>query len=162
MTYFEKLKAKVINVEELKPILEKLQQNRQKIVFTNGCFDIVHRGHVEYHSKASDTGDFMIVGLNSDASVKRLKGNNRPLQDQTSRALVLAAMEFVNAVVMFDEDTPYNLIKSLQPDILIKGADYHPESIVGYDVVTARGGIVKTIELTEGYSTSNVIRKING
>jgi len=128
-----------------------------KVVFTNGCFDILHRGHVEYLSKASDMGDMLVVGLNTDASVRRLKGEGRPVNNQEARALVLASLSFVDAVVLFDEDTPYELIKAVRPDILVKGADYKPEEIVGYDVVTSYGGKVETVPLVVGYSTTSLI-----
>jgi rfaE bifunctional protein nucleotidyltransferase chain/domain len=132
------------------------------VVFTNGCFDIVHRGHAEYLAKAAELGDILVVGLNSDASTRRLKGASRPLQDETSRAIVLASLQAVSCVTLFDEDTPYELIKLVQPDVLVKGADYKPENIVGYDIVTARGGRVETIAFVSGYSTSNVIAKMDG
>ena len=132
-----------------------------KVVFTNGCFDILHRGHVEYLAKAADLGDILVVGLNTDASVRRLKGEGRPVNNQEARALVLASLSFVDAVVLFDDDTPYNLIKTLRPDVLVKGADYQPEAIVGYDIVTSYGGTVTTIPLVEGYSTTNFIERLN-
>jgi len=116
---------------------------------------------VEYLAKAAAYGDVMVVGLNTDASVKRLKGPSRPVNDEYARALVLAALEFVSAVVLFDEDTPYNLIKTVQPDVLVKGSDYKPESIVGYDIVTAKGGKVVTVDLVEGFSTTNIISRRN-
>jgi rfaE bifunctional protein nucleotidyltransferase chain/domain len=128
-----------------------------KVVFTNGCFDILHRGHVEYLSKAADMGDVLVVGLNTDASVKRLKGEGRPINNEESRALVLASLSFVDAVVLFDEDTPYELIKAIHPDVLVKGADYKPEEIVGYDIVTAYGGTVATVPIVEGYSSTKII-----
>ena len=130
-----------------------------KIVFTNGCFDILHRGHIEYLSKASDMGDVLVVGLNTDASVRRLKGENRPVNDEEARALVLAALGYVDAVVLFEEDTPYELIKAVRPDVLVKGADYKLEEIVGHDIVTANGGVVKTVPLVEGYSTTSMINR---
>jgi D-glycero-beta-D-manno-heptose 1-phosphate adenylyltransferase len=133
----------------------------KKIVFTNGCFDILHQGHVDYLCKAKDLGNILIVGLNTDASVKRLnKSPERPINKEQSRALVLAALVLVDAIVLFDEDTPYELIKTVQPDVLVKGADYKAEDIVGYDIVKARGGEVVTIELTEGFSTTELIKKI--
>ena len=132
----------------------------KKIVFTNGCFDILHLGHIDYLSKAKDLGDLLVIGLNTDASVSRLKGENRPIQDEVSRAMVLASLGFVDAVVFFGEDTPYNLIKTTQPDILVKGADYKPEDIVGYDIVTKKGGKVVTISFLPGYSTSAIESKI--
>ena len=132
----------------------------EKIVFTNGCFDILHKGHIEYLAKAANLGDVLIIGLNSDESVKRLKGENRPVLDEESRAMALAAIGFVDNVVIFDEDTPYELIKKIQPDVLVKGADYNEDDIVGADIVKAKGGEIKTIEFVEGYSTSKIIDKI--
>ena len=132
----------------------------QKIVFTNGCFDILHRGHIDYLVKAADLGNALVIGLNTDASVSRLKGAGRPVQDQDSRALVLAALRFVSAVVLFDEDTPYQLIKAVQPDLLVKGSDYKTDDIVGADIVKAKGGEVQTIDFLEGYSTSGIIRRL--
>jgi len=130
------------------------------IVFTNGCFDLIHRGHIDYLSKARALGSRLVIGLNSDASVRRIKGSGRPLQDETSRALILAAMFFVDAVVFFDEDTPYALIKTVQPDVLVKGSDYLAEEIVGYDIVTASGGRVETLDYLEGYSTTAIEQRI--
>lgn len=133
-----------------------------KIVFTNGCFDILHLGHIDYLSKAKDLGNLLIVGLNTDESVRRIKGNNRPIQDEISRAMVLAALGIVDIVVFFGEDTPYNLIKTTRPDILVKGADYKPEDIVGYDIVKNKGGEIVTIEYLPGYSTTAIELKILG
>lgn len=132
----------------------------ERIVFTNGCFDILHRGHVEYLAKAAALGTKLIVGLNTDASVRRLKGDSRPVNDEQARALLLASLVFVDEVILFDTDTPRELIEFVQPDILVKGGDYRPEDIVGHDVVTARGGEVVTIPLTEGYSTTSIIEKM--
>jgi rfaE bifunctional protein nucleotidyltransferase chain/domain len=132
----------------------------QKVVFTNGCFDLVHRGHVNYLSRASSLGDKMIIGLNTDQSVSRIKGPSRPLQDELSRAEVLASMFFVDAVVLFDEETPFELIDFLKPDILVKGSDYSIDKIVGADVVIANGGRVETMDFIEGYSSTNIINKI--
>jgi len=136
------------------------QQDGDKVVFTNGCFDIVHRGHVEYLSKAAEKGNRLVLGLNTDESVQRIKGPTRPIVDEESRAIVLAALEFIDLVVFFNDDTPYELIKSVQPDVLVKGADYNVEDIVGYDVVVGRGGKVETITFVDGFSTSNIIDKI--
>lgn len=133
-----------------------------RIVFTNGCFDLLHRGHVEYLSKASDKGDVLVVGLNTDASVRRLKGESRPVNDEDARAIVLASLACVDAVVLFGEDTPYELIKVVRPDVLVKGADYKPEEIVGYDIVTSYGGKVETVALVEGYSTTGMIESLVG
>ncbi len=134
----------------------------KKIVFTNGCFDILHLGHIDYLSKAKDLGDLLIIGLNTDLSVSTIKGKNRPIQDEISRAMVLASLGVVDAVVFFGEETPYNLIKVTQPDILVKGADYKPEDIVGYDIVKNTGGEIVTIEYLEGYSTTTIEKKILG
>ena len=112
----------------------------RKIVFTNGCFDVLHRGHIQYLAKAAALGDSLVIGLNTDASVKKLKGPSRPYLDEDTRALILASLGFVTAVVLFDEDTPYDLIKRIQPDVLVKGGDYKTEEIVGYDMVKAKGG----------------------
>lgn len=160
MNYFKKICNKIIDKEGFEKWLDVCRKNGKKIVFTNGCFDILHRGHVEYLSKAAAFGDVMVVGLNTDASVKRLKGPSRPVNDEYARAFVLAGLEFVSAVVLFDEDTPYNLIKKVQPDFLVKGSDYKPENIVGYDIVTAKGGKVVTVDLVEGYSTTKTIEKM--
>jgi len=132
----------------------------KKIIFTNGCFDILHLGHIDYLSKAADLGDILIIGLNTDISVKKIKGNKRPVNNETSRSMVLASLKFVTAVILFDEDTPYNLIRSISPDILVKGSDYSPEKIVGYDIIKATGGEIVTIDFLEGYSSSSIIGKI--
>ncbi|MBQ0130520.1 MAG: D-glycero-beta-D-manno-heptose 1-phosphate adenylyltransferase [bacterium] len=154
------IKNKLLSREALKTKLAEWRSAGETIVFTNGCFDILHRGHVEYLAQAADLGDKLIIGLNTDASVKRLKGESRPVNDEKSRALLLSALQFVDAVVFFDEDTPYELIKQVQPDILVKGNDYKPEEIVGYDIVTAKGGKVLTIDLVEGFSTTNIIKRL--
>ncbi len=156
----DKILSKITTIEML---VEEIFMNREsigKIVFTNGCFDILHKGHVEYLAKAANLGDKLIIGLNSDHSVKRLKGPGRPLNDQDTRSFILAALFFVDHVVIFDEDTPYELIKLIQPDILVKGGDYIPEEIVGYDIVKSRGGEIITIELVKDVSTTNIIKKI--
>ncbi len=146
--------------DELSALLNRWRFKEQKIVFTNGCFDIIHRGHIEYLANASDLGHKLVIGLNTDASVQRQgKGKNRPLQDELSRATILAALHFVDLVVFFDEDTPLKLIESIQPDVLVKGADYAIEDIVGHEIVLQKGGEVKTISFIEGYSTSTIIEK---
>jgi rfaE bifunctional protein nucleotidyltransferase chain/domain len=154
------LKRKILSSEELKSQLSIWRFQNKKIVFTNGCFDIIHAGHIDYLSKARDLGNILFIGLNTDDSVRRLKGENRPVNDENARAIILAAMQFVDAVVLFDEDTPYNLIKTVQPDILVKGSDYKPEDIVGSDIVLAKGGEIKTIDFLDGYSTSRIIDRI--
>jgi len=156
----EIIKSKILNKDELKRNLTFWRFKNNKIVFTNGCFDVLHQGHIEYLAQARDKGDVLVVGLNTDASVRRLKGANRPVNPQEARAMVLASLFFVDAVVFFDEDTPYELIKTIQPDVLIKGADYNAKEIVGYDIVTAKGGTVETIELVEGFSTTGIIERM--
>ena len=129
-------------------------------MFTNGVFDLLHLGHITYMAKASDLGDKLIIGLNSDTSVKRIKGEDRPVNDQNNRAALLAALFFVDGITVFEEDTPQNLIATLLPDILVKGADYSVENIVGAKEVIANGGEVKTIDLVDGYSSTAIIAKI--
>jgi D-beta-D-heptose 7-phosphate kinase/D-beta-D-heptose 1-phosphate adenosyltransferase len=130
------------------------------LCFTNGCFDLLHPGHVKYMEDVRALGDFLVVGLNSDASVARLKGPSRPLQDELARAMILLGLRSVDAVVLFHEDTPYELIKALQPDILAKGGDYTPEAVVGKDVVEARGGRLVLIPFLPGYSSSAIVERI--
>lgn len=130
------------------------------IVFTNGCFDILHRGHVEYLAEAAQLGHRLIIGLNSDASVKRLKGDTRPVNDWMARAEVLASLQWVDAVVGFDEDTPKNLIEFTTPNILAKGGDYKAEEVVGYDFVKAHGGETVIISFVDGYSTTKILEKM--
>lgn len=161
MDYFALIQSKVIyDYQELANTLAYWKFKGQKVVFTNGCFDILHRGHVEYLAKAASLAEVMVVGLNTDSSVTRLKGSKRPVQDETSRALILASLAFVSKVVLFDEDTPYELIKFIQPDVLVKGSDYKAEDIVGYDVVSANKGEVVTIDIVDGYSTTAIVRKL--
>ncbi len=131
-----------------------------KVVFTNGCFDLVHFGHVDYLEKAAALGDKLVVGLNSDDSVRRLKGENRPILDESARTRLLAALEFVQGVVVFDEATPRDLIARLLPDVLVKGTDYSVEEVEGHIEVRENGGRVVLIELVEGYSTSSIVAKI--
>ena len=152
---------KIIELQDLKSLKGYWQFKDFKVVFTNGCFDIIHKGHIEYLVKAANLGDILIVGLNSDKSIKKIKGENRPVQDEKSRALVLASFQFINHVILFDEETPYELIKLIEPDVLVKGTDYKKEEIIGYDIVTKKGGKVVTIDFIEGYSTSAIIDKIS-
>jgi rfaE bifunctional protein nucleotidyltransferase chain/domain len=155
------IQSKILaNPDELNRLLTYWRFKDKKIVFTNGCFDLLHRGHVDYLARAASLGDVLIVGLNSDSSVSRIKGSNRPLQDEQSRALIMAALHFVDAVVLFDDDTPYTLIKTVQPDFLVKGSDYQAMDIVGYDIVAAKGGSVVTIDFLPGYSTSLIVNRI--
>ena len=160
MKTLEILKEKIIQQSELKWTVNRWRFKGEKLVFTNGCFDILHQGHIDYLSKAKDLGSKLIIGLNSDDSVKRLnKGSNRPLQSQESRALLLAALHFVDLVVIFDEATPLELINKVEPDVLVKGSDYKIEEIVGHETVQAKGGEVKTIDYLGGFSTTSIIEK---
>jgi rfaE bifunctional protein nucleotidyltransferase chain/domain len=149
----------VVNTE-LRKIRDRLKSEKKKVVFTNGVFDIVHRGHVEYLTKAKALGDVLIVGMNTDASVRRLKGPDRPVVSQNDRAFVLAALRVVDYVCLFDEDTPFNLIKAVVPDVLVKGSDWAIDDIVGKDIVEAAGGKVQTIDYVPNRSTTNIIQKI--
>lgn len=146
--------------EELECTLSQWRFKSEKIVFTNGCFDILHRGHVEYLTKAAALGSKLVIGLNTDVSVKRLKGESRPINDQEARAIILSSLIFTDRIIFFEEDTPLELIRYIQPDILVKGSDYKPEDIVGYDIVKAKGGEVITIDLTEGFSTTAILERV--
>ncbi len=162
MNFTELIRKKIIyDYNNINHLLALWNFKNYKKVFTNGCFDILHRGHIEYLIRASQLGDILIIGLNTDNSVKRLKGESRPINDQESRALILASFNFVNFVILFEEDTPLNLIKIVKPNILVKGGDYTPENIVGYDFVKSYGGKVTTLPYIEGYSTTNIIKKLN-
>lgn len=134
----------------------------KKVVFTNGCFDILHRGHLMYLNEARALGDELVIGLNSDASVKRLKGDDRPVNTEDDRLYMLENLKSVSKVFIFDEDTPYDLIKAVQPDVLVKGGDWAVEQIVGHDIVTSNGGEVLSLNFEDGYSTTNLISKIQG
>lgn len=162
MFYIELAQKKILPAEQMDYNIAYWRFKELRVVFTNGCFDIIHRGHIEYLAKARELGDILVVGINTDESVKRIKGDGRPLQDQDSRALILASISFVGAVIFFNEDTPYELIKKIQPDILVKGGDYKPKEIVGFDVVQKKGGTVKTIEFIDGFSSSSMIQKLGG
>jgi len=157
-----KLTDKIIARAESSELGIKLHESGGKIVFTNGCFDIIHAGHVSYLSAAKALGDILILGLNSDKSVKKLKGKSRPINTQQDRATVLAAFSFVDYVIIFEEDTPYELIKELQPDILVKGGDWHRDQIVGSDLVLKRGGKVLSLSYVQGLSTTNILDKLKG
>lgn len=151
---------KILNINDLLEKIKTWKQAGLKVVFTNGCFDILHLGHIDYLEKARNLGDKLVVGLNSDSSVKRLKGAERPINPEYARARVLAALEFVDAVCVFEEDTPKSLIEKIFPDILTKGSDYTLENIVGADFVMGYGGEVKTIDLVEGFSTTKILDKV--
>ena len=148
------------NWDEAKKQVDDWKLSGQKIVFTNGCFDILHRGHVEYLTEAKACGDKLVTALNSDSSVCGLKGDPRPIQSQEDRAVILDALESVDLVVIFDQETPAEIIKTLLPDVLVKGGDYTPDTIVGADIVTENGGEIKVIPFRSGHSTSSVIEKI--
>jgi rfaE bifunctional protein nucleotidyltransferase chain/domain len=160
MSHIKSIQSKIHTWETLKAQVEAWHAQGKKVVFSNGCFDLVHKGHIDYLNRAADMGDVLVMGLNTDASVSKLKGHYRPIQDEQSRLLIIAALQCVSAVVLFDEETPYDLIKLVQPDVLVKGSDYKPENIVGYDVVMAKGGAVKTIDYLPGYSTSAIEKRI--
>jgi D-beta-D-heptose 7-phosphate kinase/D-beta-D-heptose 1-phosphate adenosyltransferase len=147
-------------LEEIMAIRQKLKDENKKVVFTNGCFDLIHAGHVDYLSKARNLGDVLIVGLNSDASVTRIKGEKRPILLEAERAFVISNLKPVDYVTIFEEDTPGRLIDELIPDILVKGADWAIENIVGRDIVEANGGEVKTINFVNNQSTSKIINSI--
>lgn len=150
----------VFSLEELHIIIRKLQADGKKIVFTNGVFDILHRGHVDYLNRARQLGDCLVVAVNSDASVKRIKGEKRPVVPEDDRAFVVSNLKSVDYVCIFGDDTPYEVIRILQPDVLVKGADWKIENVVGRDIVEARGGRVVTIDYMEGRSTTNIIDRI--
>jgi len=150
----------VIGLEELLVVRKRLKNEGRRVVFTNGCFDILHRGHVEYLQKAKALGDVLVVGLNTDNSVRRIKGPDRPVVEENDRAHVLAALAPVDYVCLFGGDTPYELIRALVPDILVKGADWPVEKVVGKDIVEAAGGSVKTIEFLPNRSTTGILERI--
>jgi len=152
--------GKVLSLNEAALFLEKQKKNGKKIVFTNGCFDIIHKGHIEYLQKAKALGDILVIGLNSDESVRRLKGPERPVMPEEDRAYILSHIVGVDVVCVFNEDTPHKIIKTLVPDILVKGAEYELHEIVGRDVVEGAGGKVVRVPMIEGRSTRNLIKKI--
>lgn len=160
MNKLETIKSKILSKEELLFKVKIWKFKGEKVVFTNGCFDIVHLGHIDYLARAASLGKKLIVGVNTDKSVAAIKGPLRPVQDEQSRSLLIAALHFVDAVVLFGEDTPEDLIRFLTPDILVKGSDYKVEDIVGAGTVLANGGSVETIDFVKGYSTSAVIDRI--
>ncbi len=158
MTNIEVVESKIIEPDQIDRLLSLWRFKQEKIVFTNGCFDVLHFGHIKYLSEAAGWGTKLILGLNSDDSVKRLKGENRPINNEFARACVLASLQFVDAVVYFNTDTPIDLIKQIAPNILVKGGDYKIKDIVGYDIVTENGGEVVTVTFVDGYSSSSIIK----
>lgn len=160
MNTFQKTTSKIQNWNEIQTTVSNWKNDNQTIIFTNGCFDLLHYGHVHYLADAKDCGDKLIIGLNSAASVARLKGTHRPINDELTRQHLLAALEFVDAVVVFEKDTPLELIKLVMPDVLVKGGDWQPHQIVGSKEVLANGGEVRSLPFVEGYSTTNIEAKI--
>ena len=156
----EKINDKIFGLEFLIKNLDQWRNENKKIVFTNGCFDLIHLGHIDVLARSSDLGDILIIGVNSDSSIQKLKGENRPIIEENSRVKQLAALEFVDAVVLFDEDTPQKLIEKIKPDVITKGGDYKAENVVGNEVVTQKNGQVVIIPLTQGYSTTSILKKI--
>lgn len=154
--------TKIFSPQDLATQIKLWRQQNLQVVFTNGCFDILHLGHIDYLEKARQLGDKLVVGLNTDASVRQLKGESRPINNEYARSRMLAALEFVDAVTFFGTTTPLELIQLLLPNILVKGSDYTVENIVGADVVIANGGQVKTIDLVAGYSTTGLVQKMKG
>lgn len=150
----------LVKRKDLKTTIQKYRRQKKRIVFTNGVFDILHRGHVDYLSKAKSFGDILIVGLNSDSSVRKIKGPSRPINKQADRAYILLALKAVDLVVIFSEETPQKLIEQINPDVLVKGADYKISEIVGADFVKANGGSVRRVPLTKGRSTTGIIKAL--
>lgn len=150
----------LLDLEEFLEIRKRLKEEGKKVVFTNGCFDIIHRGHVDYLNRAKALGDYLVVALNSDESVRRLKGEGRPINKLEDRAFVVANLKAVDFVVSFDEDTPFEIISAIIPDVLVKGGDWSIENIVGRDIVEANGGKVYSLPYVENYSTTNIINKM--
>lgn len=161
MNYPAFIEKKILdNKEDFINTLSQWRFQNEKIVFTNGCFDILHRGHIEYLVQAAALGTKLVIGLNTDSSVKKLKGENRPINNQQARALLLASLLFTDKIIFFNEDTPLELIRYIQPDVLVKGSDYKVEDIVGYNIVKEKGGEIITINLTQGYSTTTLLNKL--
>jgi D-beta-D-heptose 7-phosphate kinase/D-beta-D-heptose 1-phosphate adenosyltransferase len=157
---FERIQDKIVNSETLARVVAGWKVKGEKIIFTNGVFDILHQGHIKLLLEAAELGAKVVLGLNADASVKRLKGESRPINDEQSRALIMASQSFIDAVCLFEEDTPLELIQAIKPDIIVKGGDYTPETVVGNDFVKAYGGSVIIIPTVEGFSTTNIIQKM--
>jgi len=160
MSHLNKINSKIFSFDDLKNQVNAWKQAGEEVVFTNGCFDIIHRGHIEVLAQTADLGDRLIIGLNSDTSIQKLKGKNRPIIEEQSRAILLASLEFVDAVVIFSEDTPLKLISALLPDVLAKGGDYEIETIVGHEIVQQNGGKVKLVPFVDGFSSTTIIDKI--
>ena len=157
MSHLNKINSKIFSLDDLKNQVNAWKQAGEDVVFTNGCFDIIHRGHIEVLAQTADLGNKLIIGLNSDSSIQGLKGKERPIMDEKSRAILLASLNFVDAVVMFAEETPLNLISFLKPDVLAKGGDYKIETIVGHEIVQQNGGKVKLVPFVDGFSSTTII-----
>ncbi|MDB9895382.1 D-glycero-beta-D-manno-heptose 1-phosphate adenylyltransferase [Flavobacteriales bacterium] len=160
MTSLKNIKNKIFSIAELKKEVQKWKKNNDKIVFTNGCFDILHLGHIELLAKAADLGNKLIIAVNSDASIKVLKGEKRPILDEKSRSIIIASLEKVNAVIIFKESTPLDVIKKINPDIIVKGGDYIKEDVIGKNYIEKYGGEVIIFPLSEGFSTTSILEKI--
>jgi rfaE bifunctional protein nucleotidyltransferase chain/domain len=162
MDYLQVIKNKIVNQDNLLKLIANYRLKNQSIVFTNGCFDLIHPGHATYLAQAASLGNRLVVGINSDQSVQRLKGTHRPIQDENSRSLIMASLHVVSAVIIFNEETPLDLIKLISPDFLVKGGDWELSNIVGAEFVQKYGGKVLSIPFVEGYSTTNIESKIKG
>jgi rfaE bifunctional protein nucleotidyltransferase chain/domain len=160
MSHLNTIHNKIHSLKDLKSQVERWKEVGNEVVFTNGCFDIIHKGHIEVLARTADLGDKLIIGLNSDQSIQKLKGEDRPIVGEQSRAILLAALSFVDAIVLFSEDTPLKLISAFLPDVLAKGGDYEIETIVGHEIVQQNGGKVKIVPFVDGFSSTNIIEKI--
>ncbi len=160
MSHLNTIQEKIFSLDKLKNQVASWKNSGEKVVFTNGCFDIVHRGHIEVLARTADLGSKFIIGLNSDSSIQKLKGGDRPIIDEQARSILLAALSFVDAVVLFSEETPINLISTLIPDVLAKGGDYDIETIIGHEIIQNIGGEVILVPFVDGFSSTNIIEKI--
>jgi len=160
MNPWKQIEAKILQPNQIQALLAQWREGAVQVVFTNGCFDLLHYGHIHYLAAAKAQGTHLVVGLNSSASVSRLKGAHRPIKDEQSRAILLAALACVDAVIIFEEDTPLKLIQQVKPDVLVKGGDWRPEQIVGFDFVSQYGGKVGSLDFIPGYSTTTLEEKI--
>ena len=160
MLHLNKINSKIFSLDDLKNQVNAWKQAGEEVIFTNGCFDIIHRGHIEVLAQTADLGDRLIIGLNSDSSIQKLKGEDRPIIEEQARAILLASLSFVDAVILFPEETPINLISTLLPDVLAKGGDYEIDTIVGHEIIQQNGGEVILIPFLDGFSSTTIIDKI--
>ena len=160
MSHLNKINSKIFSLDDLKNQVNAWKQAGEEVVFTNGCFDIIHKGHIEVLAQTADLGDRLLIGLNSDSSIQKLKGEDRPIIDEQARAILLSALSFVDAVILFPEETPINLISTLLPDVLAKGGDYEIETIVGHEIIKNNGGEVILVPFVDGFSSTTIIEKI--